>query len=140
MKPRIKVLTLAVDDLERSLAFYRDGMGLQTKGITGQEFEHGAVVFFDMNDHLILALWPATSLSKDANVTATQTRLGAVSIGHIVKSKEEVDELVKQAARSGAVVTDPPRDRFWGGYSGHFHDLDGHLWEIAWNPQFSVPD
>lgn len=140
MKPRIKVLTLAVDDLERSLAFYRDGMGLETKGITGQQFEHGAVVFFYMNDDLILALWPATSLSKDANVAATRTRLGAVSIGHIVKSKEEVDELVKEAARAGAIITDPPRDRFWGGYSGHFHDPDGHLWEIAWNPEFSVPD
>lgn len=140
MKPRIKVLTLAVDDLERSLAFYRDGMGLETKGITGQQFEYGAVVFFHLNDDLILALWPAASLSKDANITATRTRLGAVSIGHIVKSKEEVDALVRQAVQAGAVVTDPPRDRFWGGYSAHFHDPDGHLWEIAWNPQFSVPD
>jgi catechol 2,3-dioxygenase-like lactoylglutathione lyase family enzyme len=140
MKPRIKVITLAVDDLERSLAFYRDGMGLETKGITGQQFEHGAVVFFPMNDGLILALWPSASLSKDANIAATRTRLGAVSIGQIVKSKEEVDAIVRHAKQAGAVVTDAPRDRFWGGYSGHFHDPDGHLWEIAWNPQFSVPD
>jgi catechol 2,3-dioxygenase-like lactoylglutathione lyase family enzyme len=140
MNPRIKVLTLAVDDLERSLKFYRDGLGLETKGITGQQFEHGAVVFFHMNDDLILALWPAASLSKDANIAATRTRLGAVSIGHIVKSKDEVDALVDQAVKAGAVVTDPPRDRFWGGYSAHFHDPDGHLWEIAWNPEFAVPD
>jgi catechol 2,3-dioxygenase-like lactoylglutathione lyase family enzyme len=140
MKPRIKVLTLAVDDLERSLRFYRDGLGLKTKGITGQQFEHGAVVFFHMNDDLILALWPAASLSKDANVVATTARLGAVSIGHIVKSKAEVDALVDQAVKAGAVVTDPPRDRFWGGYSAHFHDPDGHLWEIAWNPEFAVAD
>ena len=113
MKPRIKVLTLGVDDLDRSLAFYRDGMGLETKGITGQEFEDGAVVFFSMNDDLILALWPTASLSKDARIAATRTRLGAVSIGHIVNSKDEVDAVVRQAEQAGAVVTDPPHDRFW---------------------------
>ena len=140
MKPRIKVLTLAVADLERSLAFYRDGLGLPTDGIIGEEFEDGAVVFFHMNDDLILALYPTASLAKDANIAATETRLGAVSIGHIVKSKADVDALMKQAARAGAVVTDPARDRFWGGYSGYFHDPDGHLWEIAWNPQWHVAD
>ena len=140
MKPRIKLITLAVDDLERSLRFYRDGLGLETKGIVGKQFEYGAVVDIHLNDDLILALWPATSLSKDANVTATTNRLGAVSLGHIVGSKEEVDALVRQAADAGAVITDPPRDRFWGGYSAHLHDPDGHLWEIAWNPQYSVPD
>ena len=140
MKSRIKVLTLGVRDLERSLAFYRDGMGLPTNGIIGQQFKDGAVVFFDMNDDLILALYPTTSLSKDANITATQARLGAVSIGHIVQSREEVDAVMKQAEQAGAVVTDPPHDRFWGGYSGYFHDPDDHLWEIAWNPQWSVAD
>ena len=140
MKSRIKVLTLAVRDLERSLAFYRDGMGLPTNGIIGQQFEDGAVVFFNMNDDLILALYPTTSLAKDANITATQARLGAVSMGHIVRSREEVDAVMKQAEQAGAVVTDPPHDRFWGGYSGYFHDPDGHLWEIAWNPQWNVAD
>ena len=140
MRPRIKVLTLGVSDLERSLAFYRDGLGLPTDGIVGREFEDGAVVFFDMNDGLILALYPTASLAKDARITAAQAKLGAVSIGHIVNSKEEVDTIVQQAERAGAVVTDPPHDRFWGGYSGYFHDPDGHLWEIAGNPQWSVKD
>jgi hypothetical protein len=140
MKQRINVLTLAVSDLERSLAFYRDGMGLPTKGVTGQEFEDGAVVFFHMNDGLILALYPAASLSKDAKVAATEKRLGAVSIGHLVGSKERVDAVMRQAEGAGAVITDPPHDRFWGGYSGYFHDPDGHLWEIAWNPQWTVVD
>jgi catechol 2,3-dioxygenase-like lactoylglutathione lyase family enzyme len=139
MKPRIKVLTLAVKDLERSLAFYRDGLGLPTEGVIGQEFEDGAAVFFRLNDDLILALYPATSLSKDARITATGTRLGAVSIGHVVGSKEAVDAVMDEALRAGAIVTDPARDRFWGGYSGYFHDPDGHLWEIAWNPQWPVP-
>jgi catechol 2,3-dioxygenase-like lactoylglutathione lyase family enzyme len=140
MKPRIKVLTLGVNDLERSLTFYRDGLGLPTNGIIGQEFEDGAVVFFKMNDDLTLALYPTASLAKDAKITATQARLGAVSIGHIVNSREEVDAVMKQAEQAGAVITDPPHDRFWGGYSGYFHDPDGHLWEIAWNPQWSIAD
>lgn len=140
MKPRIKVITLAVSDLERSLAFYREGLGLPTQGIVGEEFEDGAVAFFNMNDELILALYPAASLAKDANIDTTQTRLGALSIGHIVRTKEEVDAVLDQAEQAGAVITDPARDRFWGGYSGYFHDPDGHLWEIAWNPQWTVPD
>ena len=139
MNPRIKVLTLAVSDFERSLAFYRDGLGLPTQGVIGQEFEDGAVVFFHLNDDLILALYPATSLGKDARITATGTRLGAVSIGHVVGSKEAVDAVMAEALRAGAIVTDPARDRFWGGYSGYFHDPDGHLWEIVWNPRWPVP-
>jgi catechol 2,3-dioxygenase-like lactoylglutathione lyase family enzyme len=140
MKSRIKVLTLAVSDLETSLAFYRDGLGLSTEGIVGQQFEDGAVVFFSMNDSLILALYPESSLSKDAKVAATPARLGAVSIGHVVNSRQEVDAVMREAEAAGAVVTDPAHERFWGGYSGYFHDPDGHLWEIAWNPHWSVPD
>ena len=138
MKPKIKVLTLAVGDLGRSLAFYRDGLGLPTEGITGQQFEDGAVVFFRLNDDLVLALYPAASLAKDAGIVATGARLGAVSIGHLVGSKAEVDAVMAEALRAGATVTDPARERFWGGYSGYFHDPDGHLWEVAWNPEWPV--
>ncbi|MEX0809395.1 MAG: VOC family protein [Dongiaceae bacterium] len=140
MKPRITVLTLGVDDLERSLAFYRDGMGLATEGIIGQEFEDGAVVFIALNDNLKLALYPAASLAKEAGVAPTSARLGVIAIGHNVNSKAEVDAVMKQAEKAGAVVTDPARVRFWGGYGGHFHDPDGHLWEIAWNPHWSLPE
>ena len=140
MKPRITVLTLSVSDLERSLAFYRDGLGLPTKGIVGREFEHGAVAFFNLQGGLILALWPSASLAAEARIAVTDRRLGAVSIGHNVGSKDEVDEVMRQAEAAGAIVTDPARDRFWGGYAGHFHDPDGHLWEVAWNPQWPVPE
>jgi uncharacterized protein len=140
MRPRINVLTLGVDDLERSLAFYRDGMDLDTDGIIGKEFEDGAIVLFKMKDDLILALYPTASLAKDAKVTATKARLGAASIGQLVKSKAEVDAVIRQAEQAGAIVTDPPHDRFWGGYSGYFHDPNGHLWEIIWNPRLSVAD
>lgn len=141
MKPRVNVLTLGVSNLEKAVAFYRDGLGLPTKGITGTQFEDGSVVFFYLNDNgLILALYPTASLSKDANITASGDRLGAVSIGHIVNSKDEVDTVMAQAERAGAKITDPARNRFWGGYSGYFHDPDSHLWEIAWNPEWNVPD
>ena len=137
MKSKLKVLTLAVGDLDRSLTFYRDGLGLPTRGIIGQEFDHGAVAFFELDGGLILALWPAASLEKDTGIKVTADRRGAVSLGHIVSAKAEVDAIMDQAVKAGAVVVDPPRDRFWGGYSGYFHDPDGHLWEIAWNPQLA---
>ena len=139
MKSRIKVITIGVSELEASLAFYRDGLGLPTKGIVGEEFEDGAVVFFEMNDKLILALYPRASLAKDAKVPVTPASPTELSIGQMVKSKTEVDAVMEQAERAGAKITDPARDRFWGGYSGYFQDPDGHLWEIAWNPQ-SAPE
>jgi uncharacterized protein len=140
MKPRIKIMTLGVRDLGQSLAFYRDGLGLPTEGIIGTEFEDGAIVFFKMNDDLMLALYPKAALAKDAKVSVGPSSPAEFSIGHIVKSRQEVDEVMKQAEQAGAKVTDPPHDRFWGGYSGYFQDLDGHLWEIAWNPEWDVKD
>ena len=136
LEPRITLLTLAVDDLERSLAFYRDGLGFPTDGIVGTEFDHGAVAFFRLAGGLILALYPAESLALEADVASTRRRLGAVAIGHNVGSRAEVDTVMRQAEVAGAVITDPARGRFWGGYAGHFHDPDGHLWEVAWNPQW----
>ena len=140
MKPRIKVITLGVSVLERSMAFYRDGMGLPTQGIIGTEFEDGAVVFFNMNDDLILASYPKAALAKDAKVSVGPPNPAEFSIGHIVKSKRDVDAVMKQAEKAGAKITDPAHDRFWGGYSGYFQDLDGHLWEIAWNPDWDVEE
>lgn len=140
MRPHIKVITLAVGDLERSLSFYRDGLKLPTQGIVGTEFQDGAVVFFNMNDDLLLALYPRAALAKDARVPASLVSHAEFSIGHIVGSRAEVDAIVKQAAQAGARITDPPHDRVWGGYSGYFLDPDGHLWEIAWNPAWQVND
>jgi catechol 2,3-dioxygenase-like lactoylglutathione lyase family enzyme len=140
MKPRIKVITLGVGDLDRALAFYRDGMGLPTQGIIGTEFEDGAVVFINMNEDLVLALYPRKALAKDAKVRPDAGGAADLSIGHIVGSKREVDAVMKQAAQAGATITDAARDRFWGGYSGYFQDPDGHLWEIAWNPQWPVAE
>ncbi len=140
MKPRIKVITLGVGDLHKSLAFYRDGMGLPTEGIIGAEFEDGAVVFFNLNGDLILALYPRPALAKDAKLSVGPRSAAEFAIGHIVGSRQEVDAVMKQAQDAGGTITDPAHDRFWGGYAGYFQDPDGHLWEIAWNPQWEVKD
>jgi catechol 2,3-dioxygenase-like lactoylglutathione lyase family enzyme len=140
VNPRIKVITLGVNDLEASLAFYRDGLGLPTQGIVGTEFEDGAVVFFNLNDDLILALYPKGALAKDAKLAISSTSPAAFSLGHAVSSKPAVDAVMQQAKCAGARITDPARDRVWGSYSGYFQDLDGHLWEIAWNPAWEVKD
>lgn len=140
MKARIKLITLGVSDLERALAFYRDGMGLPTEGIIGTEFEDGAVVFFHLNDDLVLALYPREALAKDAKVAPDPPSATEFSIGHNVGSRREVDEVMQQAEEAGARITDSAQDRFWGGYSGYFQDPDGHLWEVAWNPAWKVKE
>jgi uncharacterized protein len=134
MKPRITVFTLGVDDLERSLKFYRDGLGLPTKGIIGTEFEHGAVAFFDLQRGLKLAIWPRTSLAHEAKVPLGPRSATECAFGHNVVSKAEVDAVMAQVHKAGATITDPPHDAFWGGYTGSFQDPDGHLWEVVWNP------
>ena len=140
MKPRITLITLGVDDLERSLRFYRDGMGLKTEGIVGKQFEHGAVAFFDLQAGLKLALWPRESLAHDTGLPVTSPSATELSIGHNVSSKAEVDAVMEQAKKAGAVIVKPAHETFWGGYSGYFQDPDGHLWEVAWNPHWASPD
>ncbi len=139
MKPRINVITLAVGDLERSVGFYRDGLGWPTQGIVGADIENGAVAFFNMASGLILAVWPQESLARDANLPAGR-RNGPTrfSLGYNVNSREEVDTVFAEAAAAGAVVVNPARDRAWGGYSGYFQDPDGHLWEVVWNPELRI--
>ncbi|HEV7705126.1 MAG TPA: VOC family protein [Gemmatimonadaceae bacterium] len=139
MKPRITMLTLGVDDLERAVEFYRDGLGFPTKGIVGTEFEHGAVAFFDLQAGLKLALFPRRDLAHDAGIAASARSSTEFSIGHNVHSIEEVDAIMAQAEAGGAEVIKPAQKTFWGGYAGYFQDPDGHMWEIAWNPAF-LPD
>jgi catechol 2,3-dioxygenase-like lactoylglutathione lyase family enzyme len=135
MKARITVITLGVDDLDRSLHFYRDGLGLKTEGIIGTEFEYGAVVFFDLEAGLKLALYPRKSLALDSTIPLGQPGATELSIGHNVSSKAEVDAVMEEAREAGATIVKPAQDTFWGGYAGYFQDPDQHLWEIVWNPQ-----
>lgn len=140
MKPRITVITLGVTNLEASVSFYCDGLGWQTEGIVGTEFEGGAVAFFPVNDGMQLALYPKQQIAEDANVNGTVTSSAEFTLGHNVASKEEVDEVMKIADEAGAEIIGSPRDREWGGYSGHFLDPDDHLWEVVWNPQFEIEE
>lgn len=138
MKPRITVITLGVDNLEKSVAFYRDGLGLPTEGIIGREFEHGAVAFFDLQSGIKLALWARDNLAYDTGLTKTPPSPTELSLGHNVASAAEVDDVMAQAERAGATIVKPAGKTFWGGYAGYFQDPDGHLWEIVWNPQFAI--
>lgn len=140
MKPRITVMTLGVDDLDRALAFYRDGLGLPSKGIVGREFDYGAVAFFELQGGLILALWPRASIARDTGLPRQPGSPTDLTLGHNVRTREEVDTLMHQAAGAGARIVKPAGATFWGGYAGYFQDPDGHLWEVAWNPKVLPQD
>jgi len=135
MEPRLNVITLAVDDLGRALTFYRDGLGLHTKGVVASDLVDqttgaaGEIVVFELESGFILALYPRAELAKDAAIPAAPAQIGQFSLGQLVASRAEVDRILEQAAAAGAVVT-PPHVRPWGIYSGYFRDPDGHLWEI----------
>ncbi|RYY98398.1 MAG: VOC family protein [Comamonadaceae bacterium] len=134
MKPVVTILTLGVDDLERAVAFYRDGLGLATKGIIGTEFENGAVAFFDLQPGLKLGLWPRKSLAADSGLPVQPRSATDLSIGHNVDSAADVDQVMAQAAAAGAVIVKAAHPTFYGGYAGYFQDPDGHLWEVVFNP------
>jgi uncharacterized protein len=136
MQPKITVLTLGVDDLERSLHFYRNGLGFATDGIVGQEFEFGAVVFIQLQAGLRLALWPRKSLAHDTGLAPSPASATEMSIGHNVASEAEVDTVMARAKQAGAHIVKSPHKTFWGGYSGYFQDPDSHLWEVVFNPQW----
>jgi catechol 2,3-dioxygenase-like lactoylglutathione lyase family enzyme len=137
MRPLIHVLTLGVEDLERSLAFYR-ALGFESEGIIGTEFPGGTAAMLELENGLILALYGRQDLEHDANATFDAPGRGEFSIGHLVASEEEVDAVLEAAEAAGATLTDKPHDRPWGIYSGYFRDPDGHLWEVIWNPRAAL--
>jgi catechol 2,3-dioxygenase-like lactoylglutathione lyase family enzyme len=140
MKPRIGAITISVDDLETSVKFYRDGLGLPTEGIVGTEFEHGAVAFFNLQGGLKLALYGRADIAHDAGVAKADRSPTEFTLGHNVASEGEVDAVLQQAISAGARLTKPAQRTFWGGYAGNFQDPDGHLWEVLFNPAFLPED
>jgi uncharacterized glyoxalase superfamily protein PhnB len=138
MQPHITLLTLGVDDLERAVAFYRDGLGFSTQGIIGTEFENGAVAFFQLQPGLKLALWPRKSLCADSGLPMQASSATEMALGHNVASQEEVDAVMRQAKQAGAKIVKAAQPTFYGGYAGYFQDPDGHLWEVAFNPSFAT--
>lgn len=122
------------------MKFYHDGLRLLTQGIVGTEFEYGAVAFFNLQDGLRLAVWPRSSIARDAKIPLQSPCATEFTIGRNVGSKTEVDAVMEPARRAGARIIKPAADTFWGGYAGYFQDPDGHLWEIAWNPQMVIQE
>ena len=139
MKARVSVVTLGVSDLEKSVSFYRDGLELPTEGIVGQEFEHGAVAFFDLAGGLKLALWSQSDVAHDTGLPLQPPSSTSFTIGHNVSTMEEVDEVMDAAERAGAEIVKSPASTFYGGYAGYFRDPDGHLWDVVWNPHLLPP-
>jgi len=129
MKPRINMITLGVQDLERAIRFYEEGLGLPRKAFEGD------VAFFELKGSW-LALYPWDALAEDATVDFQGDGFRGVTLAHAVSTKEQVDQALNQAVEAGATLVKPAQDVFWGGYSGYFSDPDGHLWEVAWNPHF----
>jgi catechol 2,3-dioxygenase-like lactoylglutathione lyase family enzyme len=140
MKPRITMITIGVDDLERALRFYRDGLGLKTEGIIGQEFGDGAIAFFDLQAGVKLAIWLRRSIAHDSGRPLGNPSSTEFTLGHNVGSKAEVDAVMAEAKMAGAEIVKPAQATFWGGYAGYFTDPDQHLWEVVWNPQFIPED
>lgn len=129
MKSKISLITLGVVDLERSLHFYRDGLGFKPHNYK----EKDDVVFFEM-EGTWLSLFPKTKLAMDAKVSQNGSGFTGITLAHNVKSKKEVNKVFESAILVGAKPIKKPQDVFWGGYSGYFADPDGYLWEVAYNP------
>ena len=140
MKPRISVITLGVEDLIRAVQYYRDGLGLVTEGVIGKEYEYGAVAFLELKPGLKLAIWPRKNIARDRGIPHGAPSATELTLGQNVASKDEVDAVMNQAKKAGAVVVKPAQDTFWGGYAGYFQDPEGHLWEVVWNPQLLPND
>ena len=136
MEARLSLVTLGVDDLGRAKRFYVDGLCLPMRP-ESQE----SVVFIGLNG-LWLSLYSREALVEDTQLSADHSgehgKFGGITLAHNVRSKAEVDALLQQAGQCGVKIVKPAQDAFWGGYSGYFSDPDGHLWEVAWNPNFWI--
>jgi len=131
LEARISLITLGVTDLERSIAFYRDGLHLPKRdGPDG-------IAFFETSGTW-LSLYPREALAEDAQVPAGGSGFRGFALAHNVSSPELVDRTLQEAVAAGARLLKPGQKVFWGGYSGYFEDPDGFLWEVAWNPHFSI--
>ncbi|MDH5637965.1 MAG: VOC family protein [Nitrospinota bacterium] len=132
MKPRISMITLGVDDFNKSVDFYETGLGLPRMPGDAED-----VAFFTLNGAW-LGIYPKRLLAQDAGVPNDGAGFSGIALAHNLQEKSEVDTLVSDAVKAGATLVKPPQDTSWGGYSGYFADPDGYLWEVAWNPHFWV--
>ncbi len=131
MEQRLSVVTLGVADLERSRRFYEEGLGWRRGN------DHDEVVFFQI-DGAVLALYPRHLLAEDAKLANDGQGFDGITLAYNTRTRGEVDAVLAQAARAGARILKPAQNTFWGGYSGYFADPDGHAWEVAWNPDWTI--
>lgn len=134
MIPRINVITLPVDDIQRSILFYRDGMGLTPDDTERRELPYGRIVHFNLQSGLKLALWSREEIGGER----TQQCLPLFALSHTASSKTEVFILMAQAERAGANIVQQAAHTYWGGYAGYFRDPDSYLWEVAWLPHSQI--
>ena len=130
MEQRLSLVTLGVADLEQSLRFY-EALGWKRGN------ENPSVVFFQLNG-MILALWSRSALAEDAGLAPNERGFGGITLAYNARSKKDVDAVLSEAERAGARILKAAKDTVWGGYSGYFADLDGHPWEVAWNPGWTI--
>ncbi|HVX00171.1 MAG TPA: VOC family protein [Candidatus Babeliaceae bacterium] len=140
MKQRLNIITLGVKDLKRSMEFYQKGLGWQTQGIVGAEYENGAIVLFELAGGQMLSLYERKNLAWDSEVELQPMSATEFSIGYFVNSDQEVDAILEHANAAGAKITKQAQQAFWGGYHGYFQDIDGHLWEIGHNPSWKIAE
>lgn len=139
MKPRIHTITLGVNDLEKSVTFYRDIIGWPTDGIIGAEFRDSAVAVFDMEQGSRLQLFLKTNLARESGIPIRSANAAEFSLGYYVASKEKFTGLIGQIRnKTGVMITKEPGATAWGGYNAYFQDLDGHLWEVVWDPKLML--
>lgn len=131
MDLRVNVITLGVEDIKRSKKFYED-LGFNPSSVSNEHF-----VAFQLSN-LIFCLYPMSSLAEDAMMNSISEGFRGTTISCNVTTKQDVRDLLDQAEKFGAKIIKPAQDVFWGGHSGYFSDLDGHLWEVAWNPHWSI--
>ena len=130
MEQRLSLVTLGVADVERSLRFY-ETLGWKRAN------KHAEVVFFQLNG-MVLALWSRSALAEDAKLAPNERGFGGIALAYNPRTKEEVDDVLKEAERAGARILKPAVEAPWGGYTGYFADPDGHPWEVAWNPDWEI--
>lgn len=130
MEQRLTIVTLGTYDLAASTSFF-ERLGWRRSG------NHEGITFFQCGC-ISLALYPRAELARDAGVTLEGEGFQGFTIAYNARSKHEVDNVLSEVKAAGGEIVKPPIDAFWGGYSGYFRDLDGHLWEVAWNPSFSL--
>jgi catechol 2,3-dioxygenase-like lactoylglutathione lyase family enzyme len=131
MEQRLSLVTLGVADLTRACQFYEDGLGW-TRGNA-----HPEVAFYQLGG-MVLALWARAALAQDAGIPEAGSGFRGIALAYNARSRAEVDAVLAEAAAAGATIVKPAADTSWGGYAGYFADPDGHLWEVAWNPEWTL--